>query len=251
VGQCLKFDGSLYNYATLPALDFSNLPGFSVAFWFRYAGDETAVNTTVLDFQSADEAHRISFGKWGATTHASIKITGNDDSILIPNGFSCCDWEHYTVVVTRLPQANVVVFRNGQIIASICKVSPGQNFAAATCGNVISYNYPNAAFTSNYLARSSEMRPYFTGRIDSLGIFPWSLTDAQVSELYIENTPKKMPFPFKAPCPVFASSIIEQSVCACEPGTYNTAQASNIEGSCESVSTRISMASLFRAWLFQ
>ncbi len=242
VGQCLKFDGSLRNYATLPTVDLRDLPGFSISFWIKYADDIKVVNSTVFDFQSEDESHRISFGKFGISKHASITITGNDASLVVLNGFDCCDWMHYTVVVRRLPQGNIEVFKDGETVET-CRVATGQSSELGTCAGVQSYNYPNQVFTSNYMAKSHEGHPftYFSGRIDAFGVFPWPLTSAQITQLRNNNVARKMPFPFKATCPVHATSTTGLPECACEAGTYYTVAANALdhEGTCEQVSTCI------------
>jgi hypothetical protein len=200
VGQCLKFDGSKHNHAILPTLDFRDLVGFSVVFWLKYAGDNKAVNPMVFSLQSEDKSHTVSFGKWGSSTHASFQRE-NAASLVIPSGFSCCEWMHYTVIFRRLPQAEVVVFKNG-VQVQICRVPPGQTFEQASCDLAQSYDYPSQALTSNYLARSHEAHPYLSGRIDSFGVFPWPLSITQISAVYNANVPKKM-----------ASAVLQVSCC--------------------------------------
>jgi hypothetical protein len=185
IGKCIKFDGSEMQYATLPSLTLGGLQAFSISFWFRYTDDMLADSPKIFDFRSANSANQIYFGKWGTSAHASLSVIvagrENGGVLVVPDGFDCCEWVHYSLVVTS---DKVQMYKNGEP-AQICKkpAAAYEDTLPTNCTYEQEYNYPAAVFTSNYIARSHGDHVYFSGRLDSFGIFPWALTLSQAQAL--------------------------------------------------------------------
>jgi hypothetical protein len=193
VGKCVEFDGTNSQSVTLPSLQLgTELRGFTLSFWFMYTGDISTVSPALFDFKGSGPA-RIVFSKWKSTTHASFSIN-EGEVIVIPDGFLCNVWAHYVIVVTAATPA-VKIYKNG-VIAGTYKVTQEATSYTGTASVQQSYVYPNTnvQFMTNYIGKSNTAGtpPYFSGTVDTFGVFPWPVIPTQAVALFNEDTATEM-----------------------------------------------------------
>jgi len=221
-----------------------------LSFWFMYTGDSPTDSPALLDFKGSSSS-RIIFSKWRSTTDASFRINDDDDVdddvLVIPNGFLCNEWAHYAIVVTRTPTQSVKIYKNRLNVNTYKVAATATTYEGVTAAAEQTYVYPVAQFTTNYIAKSNTASfPYFSGTVDTLGVFPWPVTQEQAQALYDETSRQEMvmiangchimlassryfsescfspltlcvgvqPFPFKAPCPSDSSAVEGSAVCS-------------------------------------
>jgi hypothetical protein len=155
-----------------------------MSFWYKFEGlDNNDLWPTVFSFLNAD-GDLVMFGQGYQNTvallHAATRVDGQDvdGNLEVQAGWALGTWVHYALVLYRSngdahrPSADWAIFKNGVKVAQTVGPYPWQG-----------------PLKSNVIGRNIETGPSFAGKIDSFNVFPYALTQQQITALYQTSVP--------------------------------------------------------------
>ena len=172
IGECIQFDG-IDDYATIPNTNsFVTGTNFSVSFWL-YEDTQPNLSPYIIGQGSTDI---------GGTNIMSVRLGSALELIFVSGQLTPSNYGFRSMTGLQNVWIHVVVVRNGNEIFIY------RNGVANTTYKDITSGTMTDPLTLIYLGKLNSTGTLFTGKIDELGFFNTSLTQAKVNELYNSGT---------------------------------------------------------------
>jgi hypothetical protein len=191
-GKCIQFDGSSSQYASFSSTDFTPaaITDISFSFWFKFTGSEIQATGKIFSMKSADN-YDLSVGKTDEGNNLLVELFGPQGGttesirrIIVTAGFTANEAVNFVIVFKRSTN-KIQVFRNGAA-REACSGTSANNLVCVTEAD---FPFPSYVFTTNVFAKSQAGTVnYYSGFIDSFGIFPWALSTNQITALNSATT---------------------------------------------------------------
>jgi hypothetical protein len=175
-------------WAKVPKFDTNSL-SLSISFWYKNQNTNARWPLVFNFFNNIYGFHTdyMAFGADSVTNNSTATFVAGDkrytpSSKQFASEWSAGTWKHYAWVLHRSDYGRMAdwgIYKDGVKVAEL----KGEYPSLGTLDD----NY----FGINYLANNE--RTYFEGKIDSFGIFPYALTQYQITSLY-QTTYPGLPF---------------------------------------------------------